>query len=171
MRSTMHRQYRPDTQRRLTAAETAVKELERDDKQSVPSERSVVGLTSPFIIPTRPQSSSAYSSTSSGPFITSFSQSSQVIRSSNRPLKAITQVNVSQVEDPDFTILDSYPVQSTASFSSKTGRDAQLRLSETKILAPISQAEFSSQISPSRPQRQIRQRSVYEGELGQSSKR
>ena len=59
--------------RRLTAAEIAVKELERDDKQSMSSERSVIGLTSPFIIPTRPQSSSAYSSSSSGPFITAFS--------------------------------------------------------------------------------------------------
>ena len=157
--------------RRLTAAEIAAKELERDDKQSVPSERSVVGLTSPFIIPTRPQSPSAHSSTDSGPFVMAFSQSSQVIRSSNRPLKATTQVNASQVEDPDFTILDSYPIQSTASFSSKAGRDAQLRLSETKILAPASQAEFSSQISPSRPQRQTRQRSVYEGELGQLRKR
>lgn len=157
--------------RRLTAAEIAAKELERDDKQSVPSERSVVGLTSSFIIPTRPQSPSAHSSTDSGSFVMAFSQSSQVIRSSNRPLKATTQVNASQVEDPDFTILDSCPVQSAASFSSKADRDAQLRLSGTKILAPASQAEFSSQTSPSRPQRQTRQRSVYEGELGQSRKR
>lgn len=177
------RTYGQGGSRRQTAAEIAERELQQNDKQtstrriqqqSLVSEIEIVDLTSLPSTPQRPQQSS-------GPVVMTFSSSGAVIRQShpatNRSAvsalqtrtQPITGISASQEQelDPDIILLESWTAENIHS-EAQAHNNAPGNASRP---SSYSQINLPPQTSPSRPQRQYKRRSIYQGELVQPRKR
>ena len=154
--------------RRLTAAEIVEKEMEKNDKQgsSQPSAITIVDLTSPSKTPQRPSQRPPTSIVPATPFIMTFSQSGKVIRTSNR---LTTDISSSQQNiDPEIIILDSWTTeeaQAIPDMHSNMPTSSQIQCAKGQISTSSSDVKLLSQISPLRPKRQPKRKSIYQGEL------
>ncbi len=156
--------------RRLTGAEIAEKELQRNDKLPVTKESSVmsvaaIDLTIPTISPQR-----------SGPIFMSFSRSGAMIRRSD-----ISPVRIQQREEPvrrrrreeeeEVVVLEMWSEDEVLAEGNTASDDAQISHQEKQISIPSSIVDLSSETSSPRPHRQVGRCSIYQGELVQPRKR
>ena len=181
--------------RQLTAAEIAEKELAKSDRDGAskrPTNLEFIDLTRPQpISATRSQSSpfimpfSATGNTQS-PNITQFLPLQGLNSADNSSLNSI--VEPTQVERPIITTISTTIRQDTAEIVPITDTDIvvletwttekdenprkdPISYRKPPTSAPVSAIELPPQLSPSRPRRPHKRRSIYDGELVQPNKR
>jgi len=182
--------------RRLTAAEIAEKELAKSDRDR--TSKRAANLE--FIDLTVPQRISA-TQPQSAPFVMPFSATGNVqspkITSQFLPLQGLNSADKSslnssiqptQVERPIITTISTTMRRNTSAIvpitdadiviletwtteEAKTPRNDPIPYRKPLTSAPVSVIELPAQVSPSRPRRSHKRRSIYDGELVQPNKR
>ena len=146
--------------RRLTGAEIAEKELERNDKEALnqiqpqPLRSAPTTLQQPFAL--------------SAPFVMTFNRFGQVVQSSQPAVRPTTQINVKGPKVNVVALDSSLPTETHIDVASKS---MEIRSKVTQMVPSVSDVEISSHTSSSRSNRQVKRKLIYQGDLVQPLKR
>ena len=145
--------------RRLTGAQIAEKELERNDKEALnqirpqPLHSAPISLRQPFTL--------------SAPFVMTFNRFGQVVQSSQPAARPTTRISVKGPKVNVVALDSSLPTETHIDVAYKS---MEIRSKVTQMVPSVSDVEIFSYTSSSHSNRQVKRKLIYQGDLVQPQK-